>query len=94
MEANQRVNARTAKLDTEALRKHDEQVRPRQFANRSSVDVETAIRAQIYLKYSQSPLLVNYCKSRLSALGRLPPVRNGSYWPKAVVHGAQNGKVL
>ncbi|PWE41534.1 hypothetical protein C9I49_20830 [Pseudomonas prosekii] len=70
MESNQRVNARTAKLDTEALRKHDEQLRPRQFANRSSVDVETAIRAQIYLKYSQSPLLAVSSRVSMSASGR------------------------
>ncbi|MBY8960122.1 hypothetical protein J1G18_22755 [Pseudomonas sp. MIS38] len=72
MESNQRVNARTAKLDTEALRKHDEQVRTRQFANPSSVDVETAIRAQIYLKYSQS-----------LAFGRQQSRANVRFWPKA-----------
>ncbi len=57
MDSNQRVDARTAKLDTEALRRHDEQVRTSQFASRSSVDVEKEKRAQIHLMCSQSPLL-------------------------------------
>lgn len=81
MESNRRVNARTAKLDTEALRKHDEQVRPRQFANRSSVDVETAIRAQIYLKYSQNPLLAVSSRVPMSASGRLQPFVTGNNRP-------------
>ncbi|APV37914.1 hypothetical protein PFAS1_00610 [Pseudomonas frederiksbergensis] len=69
MESNQRVDARTPELDTEALHKHDEQVRTRQFANRSSVDVETAKRAQIYLMCSQSPLLADTSRSPKTTFG-------------------------